>query len=1537
MDNFQSASHVALGRETAPFSNVKVNYADFLLRLQQSAEVVDLSSLKELFTNVFSDVTEEGTNFALSLMSLFYRLYKLDSLTDLFFAALDFLKSVCGVNYLVDSAQFAFDFLKTTVTNLYNKLLVAPATTESAAVDVLRNLRSNMSLVLNSDIVSAIRDFVLTLVTFRVFNKDTAFRITQTLGRARPATAVELAEICLSTAISVLNFSDQLMSGASLSEIFCDKNPVAAFTSLADELDSLRALTYSGIPEDGKVCRREYLSRVIKCVKDGEALMEDLPRNAPQRPQVQRSLKTVRLIKSDFLNMMTGESRPMPFCVCLVGMPGIGKGLLVDYVSMIWSHVKGREFDSSHVYHRQATEEYWSGYEPASKPIIHYSEPGSLNRNIAKARGDPVMSEFLSVADNQPFMCNMADVDSKGTVFACPELIVMDTNEPTMNLDVLVNNPAAVRRRILYITPTVKPEFLATGTCRMDQAKSLASDTPKLDRWTFTVHSMEPKDTKTSHTVMHLQGASIYELSDYLRARATKHVEQQAARCDLLSGENISMYLTPTTPVEAVVESSDLSPVHTEELPRSVAFALAYQAFFINLEHMFWEWICALGPLVYWTIVLIFEAIFALILWFHPQNFFLKSFSLAMWRGRLKHTSDKHSRSWNHFKATMGLENTYTPRIQPDYKVARYVAVLGGLLLLVKSYRAFSLFTEGSVLSTQKNWSEEEVDAALERVQRQSKCDMPPPREKRGNGVDWDDTDRPIPVPIDNQEQKNEPDKVVASVMKNLRVMQIAGTRTIETRILGVCEDYALVNRHSICHDKNGVWEATIRVAPDHEIGVIKCTLDSREFVQVDEDVWLIRIRGARFKDIKSYFASDYVTPPAYGSDGFIGHNPVRVKSYAPITAQDKNWGPVHVSRPLAYEWPSHAVGLCGTPLILKYSNAFGIVGLHIAGSNGHLAFSQAIRFPDVAKALNTLSATTCSLGVNSEGRLRLPKKISGLGPVTDRSPLRWEQVAGLSVYGGLVGYQAMKLGKSKLRSSGFIRHAEELTGVSPFKDGKPLYGAPPFSPGFNPNTGEYQGPYNHFVKKCGVVKKSLHPEILRQTIDTVREHILSGLKAKGVTKIAPVTLEVAQNGHPEDFYMRAMKPSTSGGWAWPGSKKKYSEQCSLDFKSDAYMPLYDVKEQVVEQLLAYERGEDALPLLGAQLKDEPRAYKKIVDRKTRVFCMSPYESTLVNRMYLMPFYTLMVEHGDIFRTAIGINMHSQDVGDLVTRMTDFSDQFMEGDYGGYDTSMPYDIGLAANTVVYQVCQDLGYDSHALQMVRGILSDNLYPTVVMRGDVFAAPALQPSGKYATAEDNSLRGLILMVYAWISECTDIGDQCTGRARTTQFQPEDFFTQVLPVIYGDDMLAGVKPVAQQFYNNNTYQTFCKEVYGLEFTNAQKTAEMANFLEWDDTSFLKRSFVFREDLQVWVAQLELASIMKSICYYLPSKSVNEDDQLIDSCVSAMRELFFHLPKEEFEVRRTRFAEVCADLFNKDATDVLKVFPSFDCIRQSLYGVPT
>jgi hypothetical protein len=1140
----------------------------------------------------------------------------------------------------------------------------------------------------------------------------------------------------------------------------------------------------------------------------------------------------------------------------------------------------------------------------------------------------------------------MADVESKGTVFAMPELILMDCNDERMNLDVLVNNPAAVRRRIVYVTPTVKKEFIKTDSCRLDQAKALASNTPALDRWEFEIKRLEPENNKKSNIHIIERKCDIYELSDYFRTDMTEHINQQSQRVNMTSDIAKSFEETYMPPVDIVNESA--ITFHYKDYLFWLGLA---KCFWLHLLHVVWPQFDIFLHRVFYTLK-VFINIFILV----SMKYFVICLTTCLYLGnngimrqlaitygsemRIEHYDaliksllDIWGYSSNQLvvsKSTKLFKYSKCIKFAITFMSILTTAFMFKYALDVKKQNANLKQSmeerpkeqEGQVLQTHKEHTPSSIQEDVQKLEESTACEMPEPRTKPMNGIDWDKP-RPVPFTMVNQCTDNSLVNVNKAICKNVRMCYITnGKSTQKTHILGLFEDFAVINRHTL-KVIGSKCELTTCVSPgvgQHNIRISESEFSTIKNDDDKTDLVLIRLRGLKFHNIRKYLCPDQkaYNSLGYGVNAKIGGHTTTAIKYGQITSTA---GDLEVSNCISYSWDKHEQGSCGTPLVATVNRQSILLGIHCAGDAGsNLSFAQYINLNAVEDALECLPTT--SLRVNSEGILRMPETTPELNSCPqDRSPLNFEKVPGLEVFGGIKDYPIVKPGKSTLRSSKFVPHAEELTGVSCFReDGKPVFAAPPFSSVKRIENGEqkYYAPFNNFVKKAGVVKKSLNPEIMGKTINYITGHLIKELSKKGIKRLSPVPLAVAQNGHPKDFYMRAMKPSTSGGWSFLGPKRKWSDQIELDFKKDSYLPHDCVTEQVLEQVHAYRNGRDACPILGAQLKDEPRSFEKCRIAKTRVFCMSPYDATILNRMYLMPFYTLMNQYSSIFGAEIGINMHSVDVDELVTTMKSFSDSYMEGDYGGFDTSMPYDIGLIANTIVHNVLKHFGYNDDALEVVRGILSDNLYPTVAMTGDIFAAPAFQPSGKYATAEDNSLRGLSMLVYAFIS---------------MRGSNEDFFSNVKPCIYGDDVIAAVKTPVRSFFNNCTYQSFCRDIYGLDYTNAAKTLDMVPFLEFKEISFLKRSFIFREDLGHWVAPLDKESIMKAICYYLPSREVNVEDQMIDSCASALRELFFHHTQEEYFELRLKFAKRASELYERDQYLILASFPDFETIRNQLY----
>ena len=222
---------------------------------------------------------------------------------------------------------------------------------------------------------------------------------------------------------------------------------------------------------------------------------------------------------------------------------------------------------------------------------------------------------------------------------------------------------------------------------------------------------------------------------------------------------------------------------------------------------------------------------------------------------------------------------------------------------------------------------------------------------------------------------------------------------------------------------------------------------------------------------------------------------------------------------------------------------------------------------------------------------------------------------------------------------------------------------------------------------------------------------------------------------------------------------------------------------------------------------DEAREREKNKMAKTRLFYGVQLDSLILQRMFLFPFFSKMIERMDLFCTGIGINMH-QDADEMIVNMLKFSPHFMEGDYEGFEFNVPFMIAELAMTLIYELLAKAGYPPFALRVLSSILTEMLHPVICIMLDIVQVPGMQPSGCYATAELNSFKQLIILVYVYVN--------ITNR--------DDFFDMVLPKTYGDDLLATVKPEILPLYNNITFSDFCGNYMGLNFTPSSKSGDIS-----------------------------------------------------------------------------------------------------------------
>jgi len=756
---------------------------------------------------------------------------------------------------------------------------------------------------------------------------------------------------------------------------------------------------------------------------------------------------------------------------------------------------------------------------------------------------------------------------------------------------------------------------------------------------------------------------------------------------------------------------------------------------------------------------------------------------------------------------------------------------------------------------------------------------------------------------VDKAKFHGDPLEMYASLSRRIvRFACLKGNVARHGYILGWCGPYAVTNTHLLF---GGESDVTIMMSlngsnPIHGGCPTENVVLSPKLIQnLGNDVSVIHLRTRKFANVAVHVTNS--RSHASWADAVVDAVQVKASfSDKPTVAKSADGEVVYLNS-FVYSWPDHAEGKCGLPLCYRVDTGYQIVAIHAMGS---LASDEARATPlvrdDVQRAIEEIKSR-CLFLQNCE------EVVPNLDFSThsSKSAFRFENLQGLEDFGKVPGpvlaNQESRLIKSYLNKSVYPLFHEKLGYVA-----DQFFGPPMMKARRNP----YCNPINNGMKKMSCQRKSLDPVVLEKIISVLTLRIVSGLRSDGVKELRPFNLETAVNGDPNNPFFRRIDSSKSAGFGWRGNKNIHIP--IVEEKDDCIVrePTEELKDRMANIIDGYLDGKIAGFVYSANLKDEPRELSKIESGNTRLFYASPIDALCAARMFLGPFYVLMVMYGHTFCTAIGTDMH-RDGGKIYRKLKNFSQLIMEGDYSKYDLQMPIDIGLAANTVIYNVLKEFGYNEEALECVRGILSDSLFPFVEILKDVFCLPGLQPSGKYATAEDNSLRGILLQLYAWYSHPV--------------LRHLDFFDYVLPLVYGDDLLASVKPEVSEFFNNVTYSADCWNKMGMVFTSTSKGDISEPFVDPDTMSFLKRKFKFHEAVGDYVAQLDMNSILKTLAWNLPSDSVGPDEQALSVLQSCSRELYFHLSEKKFTSLRHDLIDKYCEKFNVQFDQVHQKIPTY------------
>jgi len=1348
----------------------------------------------------------------------------------------------------------------------------------------------------------------------------------------------DVVECVLTALASIERYFHSWISGTPLKDLVFAEDPLLELQNKIKKLMVQKDYLYSGLPVPGYRCIKDYLGELENVV---ETIPMFLKKTSPWRNQI----GTLR-VEAEKLNIILGqvqariraECRRTPFAVLFSSPPGTGKSNVLRITAAIHCEVMGREWHEGLIYPRSRTSQYWEGYLPLSHPYVFYSEMGTTHETIAKNVVDERLIEMTSVVDNLLMYCDMA-FEGKGKTACSPEAVFIDTNKPDINLKWQVNNVAAFKRRWITVTPVVKPEYRALGCESMDYAKT-KDGSRFLDKWYFRVVRHQAADAEKVKEQILLDGqdenSNIDAYCDLMRTLIRDHVEKETAlqrERDAISTEDyklvhaqaeeeksISQYDKAVGIVKDVGYKLLFASKETKGLCDSVVLTLWSEVLENVAMHrcmslcfallLFYVYVVSHVTTMLWDVgyyslycwIKFWEAVFMYFLYLLIHRYtdlvtrphIVRRAAKGVWARFLSMTK----------KETQESDIVIQGSSAHDYRslAAFFVStIVGGSAYVLGSKLFESMKTKDklekddvSKVQVTQGQSKASVDSSGRVKTSDSVKSIEVMEEKVDAGFElkrvnntmlntfntWDTRY------VESLSTSSESD-FAQKCMRNVRYISVHTSKTNRAFALGIKSNYAIFNNHLLSGGKEGfvrVYPSLVRDDTCYQ----EFQFREGDYVSIGNDLVVMRMPVCRFTDLTDFINSNLDVSFA---DGYVANSKTRFFT-TEQKVNDPNVGEIMLFDAVRYGWKNNKGGHCGLPLTCSIGKRNYLIGIHGAASAGtEISFGPLMRKDKILQALDLLKTTLPNVVEASSQSDVLYDVVEPL----KASPIYHICLRSASYYGKL-NKPVLMARKSTLVPTGLGQFNDQIFSKLFPKEIFNEYGPPLMT---RVGSGDnYVNPFNVFLSKTIRNKKSLSLKKLDPIIAYLVERAVAHIKRDDKDlRWKPLSVNQAINGVPDDAYVRKMDLSTSAGMGYPGKKKRYFEGNQPDA-----IPNEEVVDAVSILLTQLSLGDGVPNMFEAQLKDEPRLMEKVKAGKTRVFCTSTLPSLIVQRMFLGPFFSTMIEHSEIFGTAIGYNMHI--AGEKIwSKMISHSDLWMEGDYSGYDQMMPVELAIASASVVFQVCEKMGYNDEALTVLEGVLTDQVYPLINVCGDIFSVPGYQPSGKYGTAEDNSLRGLILLMYHW----------------SNRYPIEDFFQGCIPLIYGDDMLVSVKQKYSSHMNNSSYAEFIERETSMTFTSADKDKISSDFVAPRKTSFLKRRLVKR----AWfdnksVAALSADSLKRSMDWMLPSKFESPLKQMIGTLNAMLRELLFHFPPNQVADVREKYIDELARVFNVTSDEI-------------------
>ncbi|APG76831.1 hypothetical protein 1 [Beihai picorna-like virus 43] len=1184
-------------------------------------------------------------------------------------------------------------------------------------------------------------------------------------------------------------------------------------------------------------CESKFINRLECLIEQGENINKFACKLSKfEKEKMFQLLCSIKQLRMELYSKKAcREGRKAPFSILIYGESGIAKSSLQELIYLHCCKVLKLDDGDNYKYTVNPDAKHMDGLTASTHTII-IDDVGAKNPDLG---ADASVELILQLRNNVPFVAPMAAVEDKGRIPFRGKLLIGSTNVLHINAKAYYSHPSAVQRRFPYIIePVLKPEFVDPATKGIDKLKIPDSldDGCYLDLWTYRIYEIPIQTVKvlfkTAEPRIIMDNLNQKEMLKWLTKEIHAHEESQ------------NKFKTHIQHMREV-KLCDLC-----ELPTGLCDCMQASHIQLPASFTFTEWM---------IFFIIYHSL--LMLSYIPGAERTMTFICGYFVRRL--LSKYIEIRFNNF-----CYQRIGERIQRTFKPPKkFKYILAAVPLLYTLKKVWDMYT---------SWNSVEAECQGITTSSEISEGVRPKGDTKNQENVWYKNEyivTPFEMGAHITSTKgmhiNEFIKLIERNCINATFTDHLNQKVLRARGICLKGNYYLFNKHLV----PDVVELDLTLVQSTSVNGVNSNFNCKIFSgdiqrSPDEDFVIIKVLGLPpKKDILKFFPDEEVKMKNKGisigriHDGSIEHcnfNPVRFEQVIHVSClgQISAWVANSTTRETAN-------GDCGSVLVMETPLGFALGGIHSAG-NGRTAIFTAL---DKLK-LNKLLPNVVITQYNENEFISSKSAHREVGDLHKKSVFRFIEQGSAEVKGSYTGFRQQP--KSRV----------ELTPMSTFLDKynyKVKFGSPVMK-GWEPKRIAALDMIHPVTK--------INSDVLTEITDSFLKDILDRLNSKDLSEVQVLDMFTSINGAAGVPFIDKLNRNTSAGAPFNKSKKCYMFPIEPEgLNLDPVDITDEIKERIEYAEAIYAKGNRAHFIFKSHFKDEPRSFKKIKEKKTRVFTGAPMDFTILCRKYFLSITALIQKNRFAFEAGPGTIAQSKQWGEIYDYLTEFgSDQIIAGDYAAYDKRMPPNIILAAFEILIKVCEaSNNFTETDLTIMRGIAYDTAYPLIDFFGDLVQFYGSNPSGHPLTVIINSIVNSLYMRYCYY----ELGNK----------ESKSFRKNVNLFTYGDDNIMGVSKDVPWF--NHTAISNILGSIDVKYTMADKEAESVPYIHISEATFLKRSWRWDEDVGAYVAPLEHESIEKMLMVWTRSKSILPEEQCIAVVSSANMEYFWY-GKEIYEEKQ-------------------------------------